>query len=209
MFVAFRTIGAVARSERGFTLIELLVAATLSVTILTAVLTAFEHAQNVQSRDTEWAHVVQESRTALNTMVAQMRQAYYVRRASEEWVEFYERAGGKSWGVLYNCETTEPETEFKECVRKQVEFEGSTPPSESTVAAAKAEPVIHDVLNGTSAESAPVFQKYSPSPIAPDLITVKIVMPASGTLKLAGAETYQHHIVLENGAYLRNTAVGT
>ncbi len=201
------------RASGGFTLLELLIATSLSLIILGAVTAVLVSATNSQARDTEWAHVLQESRTALTTMVTQLRQAYFVRSDTPSSIEFYATLDNAKWVVLFSCKEPEAGTAFEMCVRKKAEITGTTIPSEAEVAAQKAVPIIEHVLNGTSADEPgghedPVFQRYSPSTIAPDLITVKIVMPASGTLKLADAAGLSHHVVLENAAYLRNTAVG-
>lgn len=208
------------RSEAGFTLIEMLVAAALSLVIFGAVLSALETSQHAQSRDQEWALVIQEGRTGLARMAREMRQAYSVLEDSHSAIRFYATIGGKSYEIDYNC--AEPEAahpEYNSCVRKAAEFledgKGAAPSS----LPAKGETIVRYVTNQKSVCEAEllaatqkskecVFQEYTPNAIAPDLVTIKVRLPASGTLKLADALAYEHHIVLENGAYIRDMALG-
>jgi len=210
MLVSFRTIPARVRariaSEAGFTLIETLVAAALSLVVFAAVLSALATSQHTQSRDQEWALVIQEARAGAGRMVSEMRQAYAVKEDSESKIVFYATIGGKSWEISYNCAEKQASTEFNECVRRAAEFSAGKPPGELPASGA---PIVKDVLNETKAdEKDRVFVEYTPNAIAPDLVTVKLVMPASGTLKLASAGGYTHHVVLENGAYIRDMALG-
>lgn len=193
------------RRQEGFTLVELLMAAALSVIVLGGVLSALEHSQNAQSRDQEWALVIQEGRTGLSRMVREMRQAYSIRSDSHSAIDFYATIGGTSWEIDYNCEEKQSGTEFRECVRKAAQFTESKAPSKTELEKAAAVPIIKDVLNGTEADKSDrIFEEFTPNAIAPDLVTVKLVLPSSGTLKLADASTYKHKVVLENGAYIRD-----
>ncbi|HEX5308605.1 MAG TPA: prepilin-type N-terminal cleavage/methylation domain-containing protein [Solirubrobacteraceae bacterium] len=210
MLVTFRTIfqkaSARLREQGGFTLIEMTIASALGLLVTTATFSALETGQRTQLRDQEWALVVQEGRTGLARMTSEMRTAYSIRNDSSYSIDFYAAIGGKDYEINYNCEEKQTGTEFKQCVRKSAEV-GSALPSKGQV-------IVKDVLNGTSADQPngkedPIFVEYTPSSVAPDLVTIKAVLPSSGTLKLAGAKTHQHQIVLENGAYIRNTAIGT
>lgn len=193
------------RAQAGFTLIELLMSAALSVVVLGGVLSALEHSQHAQSRDQEWALVIQEGRAGLSRMVREMRQAYSIRSDSHSAIDFYATIGGTSWEIAYNCEQKQAGSEFRECVRKAAQFTEGKAPSKEEVEKASAVPIIKDVLNNTEADKNDrVFEEFTPNAIAPDLVTVKLVLPASGTLKLADASTYTHKVVLENGAYIRD-----
>lgn len=222
MLVAFRIIfpgGARPRrvsaaSQSGFTLIEVIVAAALSVIVFAGVLSALESSQTAQSRDQEWALVIQEGRTGLGRMAREMRQAYSVRSDSHSAIAFYATIGGKSYEISYNCGEREAGTEFNSCVRRAAEFVSGKAPASLP---SKGETIVRYVTNQTSvcetelAEGKSkecVFQEYTPNAITPDLVTMRVRLPASGTLKLADAKTYSHHIVLENGAYMRDMALG-
>jgi len=215
MLVAFRTIfpwvrprRVSAASQSGFTLIEVLVSAALSIIVLGGVLSVLEASQNAQSRDQEWALVIQEGRAGLERMVREMRQAYSIRNDSHSSIDFYATIGGTSWEISYDCEESQPGSEFRECVRRAATFIAGKAPSKEELTTASAVPIIKDVLNGTKAdENDRVFEEFSPNAIAPDLVTVKLVLPASGTLKLADASTYTHKVILENGAYIRDMAL--
>lgn len=213
MYVTFCTISdRLARGRRrlssqgGFTLIELTVASALGLLVTGAAFSALESAQRTQLRDSEWALVLQEGRAGVARMVGEMREAYSIRSDSSFAIDFYAAIGGKDYEIDYNCEEKQSGTAFRECLRKSAEVGTALP--------AKGQPIVRYVLNGTSADRPngqedPVFVEYTPSSVAPDLVTVKLVLPSSGTLKLAGAKAHEHQIVLENGAYIRNTAVGT
>jgi prepilin-type N-terminal cleavage/methylation domain-containing protein len=206
MLVAFRTIFGRLRAQDGFTLIEMTVASALGLLVTTAAFSALETGQRTQLRDSEWALVIQEGRTGVARMTSEIREAYSIRSDSSFAIDFYAAIGGKDYEINYNCEEKQTGTEFKQCVRKSAEVGKSLP--------AKGQAIVKYVLNGTTADRPsgkedPVFVEYTPSSVAPDLVTVKLVLPASGTLKLAGAKTHEHQIVLENGAYIRNTAIGT
>lgn len=195
---------ALSRADAGFTLIEVLVAAALSLIVFSATLAALGVSQNMQSRDSEWALVIQEGRAGLARMVREIRQAYSIRSATESSLDFYATIGGKDLEIYYGCDVTQPGTGYYECVRLQTEA-GSPLPALSTGA-----PIIRDVLNGTAAdEKDPIFREYSPNAIAPDLVTVKLALPASGTLNLGSAKGYSHQIVLTDNAYIRNMNLGT
>ncbi|MGN6373359.1 MAG: prepilin-type N-terminal cleavage/methylation domain-containing protein [Solirubrobacteraceae bacterium] len=197
------------RRQDGFTLLEALIAAALSTIVFSAVLSALDASQHAESRDQEWGLVLQEGRTGLALMTREMRQAYSIRSDSHDAIDFYATIGGKSYEISYNCLEKESGTEYNRCVRRAAQFKAGKAPSAEEVAAAKGEAVIKYVLNGTAAEkSEVVFKEYTPNQIAPDLVTVKVILPASGTLKLADAAGYKHHIVLENGAYIRDMALG-
>lgn len=200
--------------EAGFTLIELLMAAALSLIVLGGVLSALETSQNTEARDQEWAIVIQEGRAGLERMAREMRQAYSIRSDSHSAIDFYATIGGKSYEISYNCAERETGTEYDSCVRRAAEFVSGKAPSSLP---AKGETIVKYVANQTGTCESEllekkskecVFQEYTPNDIAPDLVTMKVRIPASGTLKLADALAYQHHIVLENGAYIRDMALG-
>jgi type II secretory pathway pseudopilin PulG len=194
------------REDSGFTLVELLVASAMSIVVLAAVLGLLISSQNIQASNDEWAEVIQEARTGLAAMTHDIRQAYNILGTSNNSIEFYATVGGKNYEIQYKCDEPQKEgTSYYECVRKEAAFEGTKPPSSLP---AKGVPMIKDVLNGTSAEKEPVFTKYEPNEIAPDLVTIRLAVPAAGTLKLAGAKPLQHHVILSDAAYIRNMALG-
>ncbi|HEX3693661.1 MAG TPA: prepilin-type N-terminal cleavage/methylation domain-containing protein [Solirubrobacteraceae bacterium] len=191
------------RGEGGFTLVEMLVAATLSTIVVGATMSALEVAQRTQARDTEWGLVLQEGRAGLGRMIREIRQAYSIRSATENSLDFYATFGGVDYEIYYACNVAQTGTEFNRCVRLQAEV-GKSLPALST-----GQTIVRYVVNGTSADpSDPIFKEYSPNAIVPDLVTVKLVLPASGTLKLAGAKTLTHQVVLTNNAYIRDMNLG-
>jgi hypothetical protein len=209
MLVTFRTIIDRARracrdartgagQEAGFTLVELIVAAALSLVVFAAVLAALETSQRVQNRDTEWALNVQEGRTGLSRMLGEIRQAYSLKGTTANSIDFYATLKGVKEEVYYECDVVQSGTSFHECVRVATEAGHSLPAISSGV------PLVRNLLNPSS-----VFS-YSDSavPTASDVVTALIELPASGTLKIAGASVYSHHIVLKDDAYIRNLNLG-
>ncbi len=182
------------KADAGFTLIELLIAAALAITLLGATFAILESSQRIQARDTEFALTLQEGRVGIARMLREIRQASKVEEANANSVFFLATIGGKKWKIKYDCGVTQAGTSFHECVRYATE--GATLP----VTGAS---ITRDVLNETAADpSDPVFV-YSPSKAAPTLATVKVVLPAGGTLKQGGTSGYTHHVILEDAADIR------
>ncbi len=179
--------------DAGLTLIELLIAAALAITLLGVTLAVLESSQRIQARDTEFALTLQEGRVGLARMLHEIRQASKIEEANANSIFFLATIGGKKWKIKYDCGVTQAGTSFHECVRYATE--GATLPGTGAS-------ITREVLNETAADlSDPVFV-YSPSKAAPTLATVKIVLPAGGTLKLGGG--YTHHVILEDAADIRS-----
>jgi prepilin-type N-terminal cleavage/methylation domain-containing protein len=175
--------------ERGFTLVETLVAMVAALLVLGATVTLLSSSQRIQTRDAEWALTMQQDRVGLARMVRDIRQATKVKAANAGSIFFLATIGGKEYEVKYECETVQS-TEFRECVRLAAE-KGKTLPTSGLV-------VATDLLNGTS-----VFT-YSPSSASPRAAIVKLELPAKGTLKQVSSTGFQHKIVLEDAAFMRN-----
>jgi type II secretory pathway component PulJ len=182
-------------SEGGFTLIELLVASALAIVMFGAILAMLESSQQVQARDTEWALTLQEDRAGLARMVRDIRQATKVEEAKPGAIFFLATIGGKSWKIKYECNVSQSGTEYTQCVRLAAE-EGKALPATGPA-------TVKDVVNGTA-----VFTYFikgtEANTIAPTAVTLKIELPAKGTLKQAGNSGYSHKVVLENAAFMRN-----
>jgi Tfp pilus assembly protein PilW len=178
------SLGARLGSEAGFTLVELLVASVAAIIVFTATLTLLESSVRIQARDAEWALTLQEDRAGLAHMVRDIRQASKVEEAKSGAIVFLATVGGKNWRVKYECAAA------NQCVRLAAE-EGKALPSTGPA-------VASDVLNGTE-----VFS-YSPNSTTPTSATVKLELPAQGTLKQAGSSGYKHKVVLEDSAFMRN-----
>jgi Tfp pilus assembly protein PilW len=206
--VTFRTIidrvalsgndGRAGGSEAGFTLVEMIVAAALSIVVFGAVVSALETSQRVQNRDAEWALIVQEGKVGLSRMLGEIRQAYSLRGTTANSIDFYATLGGVKKEVYYECDVAQSGSSYHQCVRLAVEAGKALPALSSGV------PVLKNLLNPSS-----VFTYSNTSvPTASDVVTAKVELPAAGTLKLAGAAVYSHHIVLTNDAYIRNLNLG-
>ncbi len=170
-------------------MIETLVASAVAVILFGAVLAALENSQRVQARDTEWSLTLQEGRAGLARMAHEIRQASKIEKAEAGTILFLSTISSKNWQIKYECGVAQPGTTYDECVRFAAE-EGKALPSTGT-------PVVRDVVNGTA-----VFS-YTPS-ASPNVVTLKVEIPASGTLKQAGSSAYSHNEVLENAAFMRN-----
>lgn len=177
-------------SEVGYALIELLVACVVAGIVFAATLTLLVLSQQIQARDTEWALTLQEDRAGLRHMLYDIRQASKVEEANSSALVFLAEIGGKSWKIKYECAVSQPGTEYKECVRLAAE-EGKALPSTGPA-------IARDVLDGTEAFS------YAPSSTTPTIVTVKIELPAQGTLKQGASSGYRHRVVLEDAAFMRN-----
>jgi prepilin-type N-terminal cleavage/methylation domain-containing protein len=183
--------------EGGFTLIELLVAAALATVVFGGILGVLETSQQVQARDTEWALTMQEGRAGLARMAREIRQASEVKTHEGGTIEFLATIGGKEWKIQYECGVSQPGTEYHECVRKAVEKSTGALPSTGA-------PIVRDVLNPTE-----VFKYFkgatsTATPTEMNVVTLRIELPAKGTLKQAGSSGYTHNVVLENAAFIRN-----
>jgi prepilin-type N-terminal cleavage/methylation domain-containing protein len=178
------------QSERGFTLIELLVAMTLAAVIFTALGVALVSSQSVQARDTEWALTLQQGRSGLARMTREIRQATKVEEAKANLITFLATLNGKNWKIKYECSAAQSGTSYDECVRYAAEAGKSLP--------SKGGSVLRDVSNGSS-----VFT-YSPNTTSPTVVSLKLELPAAGTLKQVSSKGYKNTIVLEDSAFMRN-----
>jgi len=177
--------------DAGFTLVELLVASVAAITVLSATFAMLESDQQVQARDSEWALTLQEDRAGLSRMVRDIRQATKVEEAKSGSIVFLATIGGTGWRIKYDCGISQSGTTYTQCVRLAAE-EGKTLPGSGPV-------VVRDVVDGSE-----VFS-YWPSAFDPTKsVTMKIELPAKGTLKQAGSSGYSHKVVLEDAAFMRN-----
>jgi Tfp pilus assembly protein PilW len=177
-------------AEAGFTLIETLVTSVAAIIVFGATLTLLSSSQRVQARDAEWALVMQQDRTGLARMVRDIRQATKVKTAGAGAITFLATIGGSKYEVKYECATAQSGTTYTECVRLAAE-EGKALPASGPI-------VATDLLNG-----AAVFT-YSPNATEPRVVTLKLEVPAKGTLKQAASTGFTHNVVLEDAAFIRN-----
>jgi type II secretory pathway pseudopilin PulG len=184
-------------SEAGFTLIELLISTLLGLVVFGGILAVLETSQSVQARDTEWALTLQEGRAGLARTAREIRQASKVEKAEAGTIEFLATIGGKEWRIQYECGVIQSGTEYHECVRKAVEGKANQLPSTGAA-------IVRDLLNPTE-----VFKYFKGATSTTELkeinvVTLRIELPAKGTLKQAGGGGYTHRVVLEDDAFMRN-----
>jgi hypothetical protein len=170
--------------------LELLVASAAAITVLAATATVLVSSIGVQARDSEASLTLQEDRAGLARMVREIRQATKVEEATPTAIFFAATIGGKPWQIKYACGVSQPGTTYTQCVRLAAE-EGKALPGTGPA-------VAKDMLNGTA-----VFT-YSPETAKPTAATLKIEIPAKGTLKQAGSTGYTRKVVLEDAAFMRN-----
>jgi type II secretory pathway pseudopilin PulG len=184
------------------TLIELLVATSIALLVFGAILGTLETSQRVEARDTEWALTMQEGRTGLARMAREIRQASKIEKAEAGTIEFLATLGSTEWKIKYECGVAQPGTVYHQCVRKAVEKSTGTLPSTGT-------PVVLDVLN--AAEVFKYFKGATSTAITTEMtvVTLRVELPAKGTLKQAGSSGYLHAVVLENAAFMRNLYTGS
>jgi hypothetical protein len=161
--------------DAGFTLVELLVASALAIVVFGAVLAMLESSQQVQARDTEWALTLQEDRAGLARMVRDIRQATKVEEAKPSAIFFLATIGGKSWKIKYECNVSQSGTTYSQCVRLAAE-EGKALPGTGPA-------IVKDVVNGTEVFSY-FIKGTEANTTAPNVATLKIELPAKGTLKV-------------------------
>jgi competence protein ComGC len=183
------------RGERGTTLVELLIACVTALIVFAAVLAMLESSQQVEARDTEWALSMQEGRAGLARLAREARQASQVEKAEAGTMEFLATVGGKEWKIKYECGVSQTGTTYYECVRKAVEGKSGTLPSTGTI-------VVRNVLNPTAVFE--YFKGTEKNTAEPNVVTLKLELPAKGTLKQANSKGYGQTMVLENAAYMRN-----
>jgi Tfp pilus assembly protein PilW len=190
------------KSEEGFTLIELLVATLLALVVFGAILGTLESSQQVQARDTEWALTMQEGRAGLARMAREIRQASKVEKAEAGTIEFLATIASTVWKIKYECGVEQAGTEYHECARKAVEGSAGTLPSTGA-------PVVRDVLN--PAEVFKYFKGATSTATTTEMtvVTLKVELPAKGTLVQANSSAYRQHVVLENAAFMRNLYTGS
>jgi prepilin-type N-terminal cleavage/methylation domain-containing protein len=188
--------------QSGFSLIELLVASALLAIVLVATFQPLHTTARVQTRDVAWAEAVQDGRIGLQRLARELRQAYSIKGAAPNSVDFQIDLGGQDLRVLYQCDVPYPSTpdnphasSYRRCVRVQA-VSGAAFPALST-----GQVIIDRLLNGTATD--PVFS-YTPNTISPKFIGAKVKLPARRTL----SEGLNHSIVFQQGAYLRNLNLG-
>lgn len=170
--------------DAGVTLVELLVACSAALVVFGAMLALLHSSVRVQARDSKWALMFQEDRAGLTRMAHDIRQASTVEEATTGAISLRATVNGKSWRIKYTCASN------SQCVRLAAEGENALPTSGPAIATS--------VLNGST-----VFA-YSPNTTSPSNVTIKIELPAQGSLKQVGSSGYTHKVVLESSAFMRN-----
>jgi Tfp pilus assembly protein PilW len=184
------------QDQSGFSLVELMVVMALLIPVILAISVPLLAAQRNQTRDANYADAQQQSRSGLESMVAQIRQATLILASGSNFVEMNVTLNGTALLVQYECDIAQPgSTTLHECVRVQAPAGGSLP-SLSTGAV-----VVPNLQNGNTAN--PVFS-WGPDPNAPYYMTATIQVPASNNNNIG----LTHSLVFSDGALMRNLNVG-
>lgn len=182
--------------EGGFTLIEVVITAALLAVVAGTLMAPIVTSARVQSNDANYAYSQQQTRTGLDSMISQVRQAWAILSTTPNAVEMNVNLNGTSEHVLYECDVPQPgSSTYRECVRVQAPA-GTALPVLSTGSV-----VVGNLLNGTTTD--PVFT-FNSDPVAPSYMTATVKTPASG----GTSSSLNHAIVFSDGALMRNQNVG-
>ena len=182
-------------------LIELMITVSLLALVLGAVLALMDAGASQLPKDQERAHAMREAQVGLDRMVRELRQSYFVRSTTPNAMDVYVRLNGQSRHVHWTCNVRAPDTpenpydqNYRRCIRREA---GIFQPLPSI---ASGEVVVDRVVNGAT----PVFE-FTPNPIRPTYVTVRLEVPARGGL----IDGFKHKVTFNDGFLLRNVTVGT
>ena len=181
--------------EAGFTLLELTIGIGLTVLLIGALMSPLVLASRHQVSDSNYTWAQQKARTGLNEIVRQVRQSWQILSTGPNSVEMNITQNGVSDEVYYECDVSQPGTQYRECVRVTAPVGGTLPAlSSGTV-------VVTNLINGTT--SNPVFS-FAPTPVAPYYMTATVQVPASA----GRAYGLSHSMSFSDGALMRNLNIG-
>ena len=159
--------------------------------VMFAILGLVETTARQQPKDQERADALREAQVGLARMTRELRQGYKVLDAdsSSMYVRLTSQEVDKH--VKYDCGVADPaHPGYTRCVRWEA-LVGQPLPTDQP-----GEVVIDRSLSS-------VLFSYSPGPLNPNYVQVKITVPQKGELKTG----YRSNFVLDDGFYLRNTDV--
>jgi prepilin-type N-terminal cleavage/methylation domain-containing protein len=187
-------------AEAGFSLIELMLVVSLLVVVLTAVISLLETTTRLAPREQERSIAIRDAQVGLDRMVRDLRHTYRVIATTDSSMEVLMtvrrvNAAGQTVyedrHVLYRCNVPHPtNADRRRCVKVEAAAAAALP------AISTGEVVIDRVLPGG------VFT-FSPGPLAPRYVTARVTVPAAGER----ADGFAHSFTLDDGFYLRNTAL--
>jgi len=191
-----------AGEEGGFSTVELLVVAAMLPVVLMAVLKPLDTASKLSPRAVEYTHAVTDGRVGLQQMVREIRQAYQILGTTPNSIWFRTAINGDDEQIFYECDEPYPASRsnpyassYHRCLRVAAPSSGSLP------SIAGGAVVVDRLVNGTSTD--PVFT-FTPDGITPTYVEAQVKLPARGELAVG----LTHTITLDDGAYLRNNALG-
>lgn len=190
-----------AAEEGGMALAEVLVGMALAIGVLFALLGLMDTTAKIAPRDQERAHAIRDAQVGLHRLTRELRQAYKVQAITDYSVDFLVGNGSH---VRYECDVPYPEDDpanpydqdYRQCKRVQA------PVGQSLPAIASGETVVERVLNPST--QTKVFNN-STGGVSPRFIRVRVDVPARGERT---EERNRHSVVLDDGVYMRNLALG-
>lgn len=169
------------RCQSGRTLTELMLVAAILPVVLGGTLAVLETAAKVAPEEQERMQAVRETQVGLDRIVRELRQTTQVTSYAPGRIEVVTSVAANPTAVAYDClQPSRIGGPYTACVRES---------------GGRSDVVIDRVLNGEQ-----VFTRSD------DFVAVKVEVPASGERERPERddEGYEHHVVLEDGFFMRN-----
>ena len=190
-----RRVGARLRQEEGISIVEMTVVAALLALVLSAMLLLLDSTAQLQPKEDERAHSINEAHVGLYRMTRELRPAKQIYSITGSSIDVRVPVNGVDRRVAYRCNEPYPDdpknpydTTYTRCVRSESAL-GVVPLTGGAV-------VIDRVTNG-----ATVFSPITAGAPWPKNVNITIQVPSRGT-RDDGVTT--HRFTLENAIYLRN-----
>lgn len=195
------------RSEGGFSLIELVFVLAMLALVLGTLMGPLVTSQQVQQRDANYATAQQEASSGLESMVAQIRQAWDMIAPDPNYVQMDVTLGSTQQLVEYDCSVPQPGSSNRQCVRVYAAIGGTLPTPTANCtgtfpSGTGCSVVVTNLTNGTGSD--PVFS-WAPNPTSPYYMTATVDVPSSDGQAYLGL---RHEIVFSDGTLMRNLDVG-
>jgi prepilin-type N-terminal cleavage/methylation domain-containing protein len=187
----FASLRRVAQDERGFTLPELLTSILIFGFLMAGMLGLLSSGARHAPREQERSLAITEAQVGLGKMVRELRQAYKIESAGNNWIQADVRRLSTNTNILVEYDCGNAVT--GKCVRRQTTIGGTLPAQGVTV--------IPRILNSATTGANAVFTYSDPIYPLSLYVTVRLEVPSAGQLQRTG---HSHKIVYEDGFYLRN-----
>jgi type II secretory pathway pseudopilin PulG len=197
------------------TLVELLVVMALLMIVLAATLAVLQSTSRQETASQRYSAEIQDARAGLERLMHDLRQTTRVTSAGPSYVRFV-LPGTTTYLVQYQCDIPQPNfAGYTQCTRVQAALAANVDPTSVALpAGSTGAPIVQRVENGTSVftyqstDSNGNVITGAAAGEAPTWVEATVRVPASGDAPAALAVMH-HATVLNSGAYLRNTDLGT